>query len=186
MKIHIKKGKHYQPSLSRFWYRFVPFRYKAGKVLTFKARIHTEPYDIRPDADQSDIHKLFGINLNFYRASNVNSVMVGFQADPTDGCWNLCIYGNEDKAFSYRPMFPSKPGDEIKCEFRLVSRNSIELTIYVNEKRTIQTPYVYIWNNARINFPSIILPWHGGEDSDKNGIGGVAPVDLYIDLKINK
>ena len=29
----------------------------------------------------------------------------------------------------------------------------------------------------------MLLPWHGGKDNNKNGIGGVSPVDLNIKLK---
>ena len=34
MNIKIPAGKHYDFSLSRIWYRFVPFRYKKNKVIT--------------------------------------------------------------------------------------------------------------------------------------------------------
>lgn len=186
MKVLIPKGKHYDFNLLRLWYRFIPFRYKEGRVIVFEGRIFTEPYDIRPDSDQGDIHKFCGINLNGYKASDVNAVMLGFQADPEKQSWNLTIYGNEDKAFTFRSLFPSKAGDLIRVEFKLLSRNSIEVTIYLNSEKVAQTPYVYIWNNASIRFPVLILPWHGGKDNDGNGIGGVAPVDLRLELKIYK
>lgn len=186
MRIVIPKGKHYDFSLARLWYRFIPFRYRKNKVISFEAVILTEPYDITPDPDQSDRHKLFGINLNGYRASNVNAVIVSFQANPQDATWDLAIYGNEDKLFTYRPEFQSKVGDKIRGEFKLLSRNEIELTIYLNGEKIIQTPYVYIWNNASILFPTLILPWHGGKDNDRNGIGGISPVDIRIKLNTNR
>lgn len=186
MNITIPKGKHYDFSIARLGHRFIPFKYKKNRVISFEAVILTEPYDISPDPDQNDRHKLFGINLNGYRASNVNAVMVSFQPNPQDATWDLSIYGNENKLFSFRPEFPSKPGDKIRGEFKLLSRNEIELTIYLNGEKIIQTPYVYIWNNASICFPTLILPWHGGKDNDGNGIGGVAPEDIQLTLNIKK
>ena len=186
MNITIPKGKHYAVSLSRLWHRFIPFCYKKNKVIVFEAQILSQPYDIRPDTDQDDRHKLFGINLNGYKASNVNAMMLSFQANPQDNTWDLMTYTNEDKNWIQRPEFPSKPGDKIRGEFKLLSRNSIELTIYVNEEKVLQTPYVYTWRKAKIKFPVLILPYHGGKDNDGNGIGGVAPEDIQLTLNIKK
>ena len=184
MNITIPAGKHYDFSLSRLWYRFVPFRYKKNKVISFTAKILSEPYDIRPDADQDDRHKLFGINLNFWKPANVNSIMVSFQPNPKSGTWDIAMYVNDEKGWVFHPEFPSKPGDEIRADFKLVSRNRIELYIYLNGERMVWNPYFYEWQDSEIRFPSIILPWHGGKDNDGNGIGGISPVDLRIQLEI--
>lgn len=186
MNITIPKGKHYDFSIARILHRFLPFRYRVDRVIVFEAEILTPPYDIRPDADQSDRHKLFGINLNCFKPSNHNAIMLSFQANPETNTWDLSIYMNDNKAWTDRPEFPSKVGDKIRGEFKLTSRNSIEVTVYLNGEKVIQTPFKYIWLNNTINFPALILPWHGGKDNDENGIGGVSPVDLRINLKIKK
>lgn len=191
MKITIPKGKHYDLSLSRIWHRFLPFSYRRGKVIVFEARILTEPYDIRPDPDQSDRHKLFGINLNFYKPSDHNSIMVTFQANPKDNTWDSNVYVNAlvdgVKSWVPFPEFQTKAGDLIRAEFTLQSRTSITVDIYLNGNKVNYDPYIYTWTNGNsIRFPSLILPWHGGEDNDNNDIGGVAPVDIAIELAINK
>lgn len=186
MQITIPKGKHYDLNLARIWHRFIPFCYRKDRVIVFEARILTEPYDIRPDSDQDDRHKLCGISLNGYNESSVNAIMTSFQANPETGTWDIMIYVNDNRAWVPRPEFPSKPGDIIRSEFRLKYRNSIELTIYINGEKVLQTPYVYTWLNSKIKFPALILPYHGGQDNDGNGIGGVAPEDIHIELKINK
>lgn len=186
MNIRIPKGKHYDVSIARAVHRFIPFKYKQGKTIVFEAQILTEPYDIRPDADQNDRHKLNGVNLNGFKASNLNAIMTSFQANPVDNTWDLMIYTNDNEAWVPRVEFPSNPGDLIRSEYKLIARNAIELTIYLNGEKVIQTPYVYTWLNSRICFPTLILPWHGGKDNDGNGIGGIAPVDIDIKLNINK
>lgn len=186
MRITIPKGKHYDLNLARIWHRFIPFCYRKDRVIVFEARIFTEPYDIRPDSDQNDRHKLNGINLNGFKASNLNAIMTSFQANPESDTWDLMIYTNDNEAWVPRVEFPSKAGDLIRSEYKLIARNAIELTIYLNGEKIIQTPYVYTWLNERIKWPSLILPWHGGKDNDNNGIGGVAPVDIEMELKINK
>lgn len=187
MIIKIPKGKHYDCNLSRLRHRFIPFRYKKNKVIAFEAQILTDPYDIRPDRDQMDRHKLFGINLNFWKPSNQNSMMVSFQANPEKGTWDIANYVNVGGDFVPHVEFPSKKGDIIKGEFKLVARNAIELYTYLNGEPMTWNPYFYNWRNtAKIKYPSLILPWHGGKDNDGNGIGGVSPVDLTIGLRIFK
>lgn len=70
--------------------------------------------------------------------------------------------------------------------FVLESRRRIRLYIYVNDEKVNYDGYFHTWNNTKVRFPSLILPWHGGKDNDGNGIGGVAPVDIDIELDINK
>lgn len=187
MYIVIPKGKHYDPSLTRAYYRFLPFCYKRNKVITFNAKILTEPYDIRPDADQLDQHKLCGINLSFWKESNVNAIMTSFQANPKDGTWDIYPYVNVNRNFvpGVR-LFQSKPGDSIRSEFKLINRNTIHLSIYHNDEPVISNPYSYRWNDAKVRYPALILPYHGGKDNDGNGIGGVAPIDIHIELDIKK
>lgn len=186
MDITISKGKHYDLSLCRLYYRFIPFKYKRGKVISFTARILSEPYDIRPDADQHDRHKLCGINLNFWRPSDINSIMLSFQANPEKGTWDLSPYVNVDGNFVPYAEVQSKPGDEIQVDFKMVSRNKIEVYMYINGVSCVWNPYFYIWDNAKIQYPALILSWHGGKDNDGNGIGGVSPEDIRIELDIKK
>lgn len=186
MKIIIPKGKHYDFSLSRLWYRFIPFLYKKNKVISFEANILTEPYDIRPDPDQADRHKLFGINLNFWKASNQNSIMVSFQPNPEDNTWDIAAYVNDSGSWVHFAETSSKSGDKIRGEFVLESRRRIRLYIYVNDEKVNYDGYFHTWNNTKVRFPSLILPWHGGKDNDGNGVGGVAPVGIDIELDINK
>lgn len=184
--ITIPKGKHYDCSLSRLYHRFVPFSYKKNKIITFEAQILTDPYDIRPDRDQNDIHKLCGINLNFWNPSDVNSIMTGFQANAEDATWDITPYVNDNKNFVPYSEVPTKAGDKVKSEFKMVSRNKIELRHFINGEPVSWNPYTYVWLKSKIRYPALILPWHGGKDNDGNGVGGVAPVDIKIYLNINK
>jgi len=182
MNITIPRGKHYQFSLSRLWHRFMPF---FSKTVVFEAQILSEPYDIRPDADQMDRHKLFGVNTRFWKPSNFNSMMVSFQANPESNTWDIAIYVNDNKAWVHRPEIKTKAGDKITGIFTRLDKYTLSVTLWVNGNKVNQTPFRYTWGES-IFLPAKILSWHGGKDNDGNGIGGVSPVDLNIILNIYK
>lgn len=176
----LPKGKNTSYSLRRLWYRFFPKRIRAGDKLSFSAQILTEPYDIRPDADQSDRHKLFGITRNVFRASNKDAAMISFQANPEQKTWDITQYFNYDKKWKTGLEGFAKALDTIEGQIVFVDEYTIKIYISINGKEIL--PLEFTWDKP-CRYVGLFLPWHGGKDNDGIGIGGISPVDLFINLK---
>lgn len=176
----LPKGKNTSYSLRRLWYRFFPRRIRPGDVIEFSARILTEPYDIRPDKDQSDRHKLFGVTRNVFGPSNKDAAMVSFQANPEQGTWDITQYFNYDKKWvTGAEGFLQSVTDELTGQIIFESLYKIKILIYINGAEL--QPLEFTWDKP-CKYVGLILPWHGGKDNDGNGIGGVSPIDLIINL----
>jgi len=177
-KYKIPKGKHTSYTLHRIFHRFWPKKVRVGTKLEFKAKILTEPYDIRPDRDQDDRHKLIGMPLRVFSKSSKNAALMTFQPNAKNGTWDLSPYFNEDFAFEFGQELPVKANQEFEGSIEFVDKNKAVINIRSGE--TFLVPTEYEWDKAGANYTGIILPWHGGKDNDGNSIGGVSPVDIEI------
>ncbi len=177
---NIPKGKHLDLNLHRILTRLKPIRIRKGLTIKFEARILTEPYDIRPDPDQNDRHKLFGVGLKWFTLkNNKNAALISFQPDPANNRWNLAPYANRSFGWETGLNFPVKTGEYFTGEIYFEEKNVISFTL--NNGLTDSFPFIYDWDFTP-KYGSILLPWHGGKDNDGNGIGGVSPVDLEIKM----
>jgi hypothetical protein len=177
----IPKGKHTSWNLRRLITRLLPIKAKSGLSLEFEAQIMTEPYDIRPDADQDDRHKLIGFSMKWLTLlNNKNAALVSFQADAANGRWNINPYVNKNLDWNTGLDFPVYAGDKFYGRFKFVSLRKVEIVVWNDLIKS--EPLTCEWSFNAILL-GMLLPWHGGKDNDKNGIGGVSPVDLNIKLK---
>ena len=176
----IQKGKHFQFNLHRLIRRLLPIRARKGKALQFQAVIENEPYDIRPDPDQADRHKLIGFGLKWFTIyNNKDAAMISFQPDPGKGVWNICAYVNHDFGWSTGDELEVLPGEQFAGRIELIGSNTVEIVIWNKQVRT--QAFYYTWRR-RPRLLAQLLPWHGGADNEGNGIGGVAPEELNIRL----
>jgi len=180
----IKKGHHIDRSVkalvARFYYRFLKsINVRKTHSIQFSFRILSDPYDIRPDPDQLDSSKLFGVNLNKNNPSNYDAAIVTFQSNPEKGTWDIAPYFNYDKGKFVRPNEISvKRGQDVSGEIRFIHDSLVKIKIFTDEK-AIEAQY--LWDKD-FRKAAYILPWHGGADNNKDGTGGVAPTDIKIQL----
>jgi len=176
----IPKGKHTTYNLHRLWNRFFPKRVKKNYSLHFKAEILSMPYDIRPDADQNDRHKLVGLPLKVFSKGNKNAALVSFQPNAETGKWDIAPYFNDDFDFDWGEELNVPVGEVFRGEIKFIQTDTVKITIeYLN--KTVEMKYKWDFDAKYTGF---ILPWHGGKDNDGNGLGGVSPKDLYIKLDL--
>jgi len=181
MKFTIPKGKHTVWNLRRILTRLKPKLARKRLSLEFEAVINTEPYDIRPDADQFDKHKLIGFSLKWFTlANNENAALVSFQPDPIDKMWNIAPYVNHDYKWTIGLDYPVKAGEKFYGKIKLVEKNKVRIEVWTDRGESL--PFEYTWKFTP-KFLATLLPWHGGKDNDGNGIGGVAPIDINLNLK---
>ena len=102
-----------------------------------------------------------------------------FQPNAVNGTWDLSPYFNEDFAFESGQELPVKAGQEFEGAIEFIQKHKIRIDIRSGE--TFLVPSFYTWNKSA-NYTGVILPWHGGKDNDGNGIGGVSPIDIDIEL----
>lgn len=177
----IPKGKHTTWNLRRILTRLIPVVARPNLSLEFEAQIMTEPYDIRPDKDQNDRHKLIGLSLKWLTLfNNKNAALVSFQADPVNEKWNIAPYVNYDKKWTTGLDFPVKAGEKFYGKIKFVGKRTVQIQVWNDNVKSL--PLEYTWNLNPILLATL-LPWHGGKDNDGNGIGGVSPVDIEIKMK---
>jgi hypothetical protein len=179
----IPQGKHTAFSIKRVISRFVPRFYRKNKTLFFSGRIMVAPYDITPDKDQDDRHKMIGLALSQFNKSNKNAAMVSFQANSITNKWDFAPYINDSFKFVWGDEISFEQGERFYGSIKMLSRKKVIITICRNDREKIS--YEYTWDKSIIRTFGIILPWHGGKDNDGNGVGGVSPIDLYIELSYN-
>lgn len=155
--------------------RFIPFRWSKFK----KRDLHfdIEILSVYPTLDDRDLRfdwsKLFGVNLTAFKASNVNSIMVGFRSDDTQ--YEGTLYRNSNKSAIY---------DNNKLVF--TPRRFTGYISYLGEDKYEVKINEKVFTFTELNRTWLcryIFPWFGGKDDDNNWKGGHSPVDLKF--KIN-
>lgn len=173
MKYTIKKGKHYAFNINRF----IPFLWSKfkKKKLVFTGKI-INLYATLGDSDlRGDLNKFFGVNLNAFKASDVDSIMTSFRSN--DEVYEHTLYRNHDGENIYDVSVGNLVFIPVNAEFT----GSIEYLenkykVTLNEKEWIFTEINHGW------LCRYILPWFGGKDDGNDELGGVAPEDVNIEL----
>lgn len=181
-KYRLLKGKHTSYNLHRIFWRFWPRRIKK---VTFKGYFITEPYDIEPDRDQDDRHKLIGVPLKVFSPSNKDTALVSFQANPTEGTWDMASYFNFNKDFDSGEEIKVKPFQEFEGHIDFIEDDTAEVLI---KSSGLSVQEKYTWLRTEKERTGVILPWHGGANNEPGPHGGVSPVDIEImmEFKIYK
>ena len=174
MKYTIKKGKHSAFNLKRF----IPFFWKKfkRKKLTFTGQI-TNLYNTQGDNDlRGDLNKFFGVNLTAFKASNTNSIMTGYRSN--DEVYEHTLYRNSQG----ENIYDVSEGNLLFIPTTTIFTGNIEYIGNDKYKVTLQDKEWIFTETNRSWLCRYILPWFGGYDNDGNGLGGVAPEDINIEL----
>lgn len=191
----IKKGAHTN-------YFDIPYLLVRAKVLIWlffknkKLRIWCKfdiscLYDFKGDVDQQDFNKLGGINLNAIEQSNNNSVMVGWRAVPQWHWFEVTPYVNKDGKFfwtrdNYRGnevFWNIFPNELFFVEFEPVKTGVWKVSIgkFFGEKWEVKSSEFKF--SIKASIMRLIAFWFGGDDSNDDGQGGVAPHDMVAYMK---
>ena len=185
MILTIKTGNHAPISIGRALLRVtrVSSSKMSKKTLVIEGKLLTDPYDIRPDKDQNDWSKFGGLSLNIWQNAKINSIMLAFRANPENETWELGLYSNKNRAIIFpTEVVPVKKNEPFRLEIQQIDAYSYVAAIFTSEGLMAETEFIF---DMKMKCGNIIGPWHGGDDSDNNGIGGVSPVDIKLEFNYN-
>lgn len=174
MKYTIKKGRHYAFSIRRF----IPFRWSKfkKKKLTFTVKVENL-YNTLGDNDlRFDLNKLFGVNLSAFKASNINSIMIGFRSN--DEVYENTLYRNSNGS----NIYDVNPSNLVFAKDGIVTSGSIEWISGNTYRVTYQDKQWFFEEPHRSWLCRYIYTWFGGKDDGNDGLGGFAPEDISVEL----
>ena len=201
-KYVIPKGKHYPASLSRALLRITPipyFWFKKRKLVAYIVLPKESLWKHGGDKDlQFDWNKAFGLNLRIWEPAHNWSCMAAFRC-PSEASWEVTGYANKGSASEREIGYEKVKKDEVfwqmgaeevfRVEVIPVDRRKVMLEVWKNTSNSgwVVRREIYKYD-TRMSFVGIVGPWFGGDDSDSNGLGGVAPKDVavYLDWSIEK
>lgn len=148
-------------------------------------------YDFNGDVDQKDFNKLGGINLNAFDASDQNSAMVGWRAVPQWKWFEVTPYVNKNGEHywtkdNYRGgevFWNIQPNELFFFEIEPIKANKWKISIgkfMSGEWKIKSSEFQY---SIKATIMRVIAFWFGGDDSNKDGQGGVAPHDMTMYMK---
>lgn len=173
MIVTIKKGNHNQVNL---WHMLTSLvcRSKLKKTLVIKGEFKTPPYDPQGDKDLSDDwNKIGGLNMNAFQESDINSIMGAFRSDGE--LWEMNLFWNIDDNDFWMPE-PIKSKGEFEIRIKRNDKGFLATLTTNGLTMEKQLPHQPKWCTR------LIRPWFGGDDNDKNGLGGVAPEDITLEI----
>lgn len=186
MILTIKAGKHTPINIGRAVLRVTPVckRKLKKKKLCIEGKFLTDPYNTQGDKDlRFDWSKFGGLNINLFAEASINSIMLAFRANPENETWELGLYSNKNRDIIFpTEVVPVKKNEPFRLEIQQIDAYSYVAAIFTSEGLMTETEFIF---DMKMKCGNIIGPWHGGDDSDNNGIGGVSPVDIKLEFNYN-
>lgn len=182
VKHSIKKDKNASsPFYHKTWRTRESLVYKFIFDETCLYRMETA--DKTVDEDQMDWNKGGGLGLHpgILASNAINSVMWAWRSDKNKEKIQLTAFSNVNKRMIMQPtMCEILPGREGQVTISRISPYEYKVKFLVNDSEfEVVHTHEIIAPTAKI-----VLPWFGGADTNKNGVGGKAPHDLHFYTKI--
>lgn len=181
-KYTIKKGWHTNYFSLKFYlirWRLFLFRlFKNKKIVITVSFNENALYDFGEDEDRHDWNKVFGITLALFARPNKNAIMMGWRSLYDKKMIQLTPYFNKnfDKIINNQLNVNLYPKEKYTFEIIPEKNNKWTLLMQNGTKQSVEydfTPFLV----------KLIAPWFGGNDTDKDGIGGVPNQDVSYNLE---
>lgn len=185
MKIYkIKKGWHTNFFSLKFYtmaFHLLLFTiFKNRKIVTTISFNNDALYDFGDDENKDDWNKAFGVTLCAFARPNKNAVLMGWKSLPKERKIEITPYFNKNfKHFTFKD-FNVKLNIEEEYTFEIIPNKDNSWSIKMQDGRIKTFEY-----NFTPFIMRLIMPWFGGNDTDKDGIGGTPNQDISYNIKYN-